>query len=61
MTSGEGWLATLWPLIRAHLPAPPAHVVDVGCGPLGGFVPFLRSSQTSAVEYFDAACSKLRS
>jgi SAM-dependent methyltransferase len=44
MTSGEGWLATLWPLIRAHLPAPPAHVVDVGCGPLGGFVPFLRSS-----------------
>jgi SAM-dependent methyltransferase len=44
MTPGERWLATLWPLIRGHLPAPPAGVVDVGCGPLGGFVPFLRSS-----------------
>jgi hypothetical protein len=44
MTPGEHWLATLWPLVRAHLPAPPARVVDIGCGPHGGFVPFLHSN-----------------
>jgi SAM-dependent methyltransferase len=44
MTPGERWLATLWPLVRARLPAPPARVVDLGCGPLGGFVPFLHSN-----------------
>lgn len=44
MTPGERWLVSLWPLVRAQLPAPPARVVDIGCGPLGGFVPFLRSS-----------------
>src|SRR5919201_2325877 len=44
MTPGERWLATLWPLVRARLPSPPARVVDLGCGPLGGFVPFLRSN-----------------
>jgi SAM-dependent methyltransferase len=49
MTPGERWLATLWPLVRARLPAPPARVVDIGCGPFGGFVPFLRSSGYEAV------------
>jgi hypothetical protein len=44
MTPDEHWLATLWPLVRAHLPAPPARVVDIGCGPLGGFVPLLHSN-----------------
>jgi SAM-dependent methyltransferase len=44
MKPDEGWLATLWPLLRAHLPSPPARVVDLGCGPLGGFVPFLHSN-----------------
>ena len=44
MTPGEHWLATLWPLVRARLPPPPARVVDIGCGPLGGFVPLLHSS-----------------
>ncbi len=34
----------LWPLVRPRLPAPPARVLDIGCGPLGGFVPFLHSS-----------------
>lgn len=43
MTPGDRWLATTWPLVRAHLPAPPARVMDVGCGRLGGFVPILRS------------------
>lgn len=44
MKPGERWLATLWPLVRARLPAPPARVLDLGCGPLGGFVPFLHST-----------------
>jgi SAM-dependent methyltransferase len=44
MMPGEHWLATLWPLVRARLPPPPARVVDLGCGALGGFVPLLRSS-----------------
>jgi SAM-dependent methyltransferase len=31
-------------MVRDRLPAPPARVVEIGCGPLGGFVPKLRSS-----------------
>jgi SAM-dependent methyltransferase len=49
MTSGDRWLASLWPLVRKRLPAPPARVIDIGCGSLGGFVPFLRSSGYEAV------------
>jgi SAM-dependent methyltransferase len=44
MTPNERWLATLWPLVRAHLPSPPARVIDLGCGSLGGFVPLLHSN-----------------
>ena len=49
MTPGERWLATLWPLVRDRLPAPPARVVDIGCGPLGGFVPMLRADDYDVV------------
>jgi SAM-dependent methyltransferase len=49
MTAGERWLATLWPLVHARLPAAPASVVELGCGPLGGFVPMLRASGYDAV------------
>ena len=49
MTSGERWLAAIWPVVCPRLPAPPARVVDVGCGPHGGFVPFLRSSGYEAI------------
>jgi len=42
MTPDERWLAALWPSVRAPLPAPPARVLEIGCGPLGGFVPMLR-------------------
>ena len=49
MTPRERWLATLSPLVRAYLPAPPARVVDIGCGPLGGFVPMLLSNGYEAV------------
>src|SRR5947199_88780 len=49
MTPGERWLTTLWPLVHARLPAPPAHVVEIGCGPLGGFVPMLRANGYDAL------------
>jgi SAM-dependent methyltransferase len=39
----------MWPVVRERLPAPPAHVVEIGCGPLGGFVPMLRSSGYEAI------------
>lgn len=42
MTSDERWLAAVWPLVRDRLPAAPGAVVEIGCGPLGGFVPMLR-------------------
>ena len=44
MTSDERWLAANWPFVRTHLPAAPARVVEIGCGPLGGFVPMLESA-----------------
>jgi SAM-dependent methyltransferase len=44
VTAAERWLAAVWPVVLGRLPAPPAQVVEVGCGPLGGFVPMLRSS-----------------
>ena len=49
MTAAQRWLAALWPVVRCRLPAPPAQVVEIGCGPLGGFVPMLRSSGYDAV------------
>src|SRR5438067_13718035 len=49
MTPGERWLAATWPFVRSGLPAPPALVVDLGCGPLGGFVPMLRAKGYDAV------------
>lgn len=44
MTSDERWLAAVWPFVCALLPAPPARVLEIGCGPLGGFVPMLNSA-----------------
>ena len=49
MTPGERWLTATWPVVRACLPAPPARVVEVGCGPLGGFVPMLRADGYDAI------------
>lgn len=42
MTPDERWLAALWQFVRAGVPSPPATVLEIGCGPLGGFVPALR-------------------
>jgi SAM-dependent methyltransferase len=49
VTAAERWLAAVWPVVLGRLPAPPAQVVEVGCGPLGGFVPMLRSSGYDAL------------
>jgi SAM-dependent methyltransferase len=42
MTPDQRWLDAAWPFVCAQLPAPPAQVLEIGCGPLGGFVPLLR-------------------
>ena len=40
--SADGlWLAATWPFVRGQLPPPPARVIELGCGPLGGHVPAL--------------------
>jgi hypothetical protein len=49
MKPAERWLAAMWPLVRGFLPEPPAQVVELGCGSLGGFVPMLRTSGYEAV------------
>jgi SAM-dependent methyltransferase len=49
VTAAERWLAAVWPAVRGWLPAPPAQIVEIGCGTLGGFVPMLRSSGYKAL------------
>src|ERR1044072_4292621 len=47
--AAERWLAAIWPVVHAQLPAAPARVVELGCGPLGGFIPRLRASGDDAI------------
>ncbi|HET8742839.1 MAG TPA: methyltransferase domain-containing protein [Gaiella sp.] len=49
MTLDERWLAAVWPVVRERLGDAPARVVELGCGPLGGLVPRLRSAGYEAV------------
>jgi SAM-dependent methyltransferase len=49
MASKQEWLEAVWPTVRPRLPAPPAVVVDLGCGSLGGFVPALLADGYQAV------------
>jgi SAM-dependent methyltransferase len=49
VTPKERWLAAVWPFVEANLPPPPADVLEIGCGPLGGFVPALLDSGYDAV------------
>lgn len=49
MTAADRWLEAMWPVVRERLPAPPARVVEVGCGPLGGFVEPLTAGGYDAV------------
>ncbi len=39
----QRWLSATWSFVREHLPPPPCRVLDIGCGPLGGYVPALRT------------------
>jgi SAM-dependent methyltransferase len=48
-STDERWLAAAWPFVRDHAPPPPATAVEIGCGPLGGFVPMLRSAGYDAI------------
>ena len=46
----EAWLAEAWSFVRTHIPAPPPQrVLEIGCGPFGGFVPMLRDQGHDAV------------
>jgi SAM-dependent methyltransferase len=49
MTPDERWLRAQWPFVRGQLPAAPGTVVEIGCGPLGGFVPALQSAGYDAI------------
>lgn len=44
VTPDEQWLNAVWRFVGAALPALPATVLEIGCGPLGGFVPMLHSA-----------------
>jgi SAM-dependent methyltransferase len=50
VTLDEAWLAQAWPFVREQIPVTrPRRVLDIGCGPLGGFVPMLRREGHDAV------------
>jgi SAM-dependent methyltransferase len=49
MTADERWLTAAWPFIATALPPAPAPVLDLGCGPLGGFAPALRQAGYQAI------------
>jgi SAM-dependent methyltransferase len=48
VTADERWLAAVWPFVHRSLPATPARVAEIGCGPLGGFVPMLEAAGFAA-------------
>jgi len=47
--SARRWLDAIWSPVRTRLPPPPARVVEIGCGSLGGFVPALRADGFEAL------------
>ncbi len=49
MTPDERWLAETWQFVEAALPPAPAEALEIGCGPLGGFVPALLDRGYKAV------------
>lgn len=70
MNPNQRWLTAMGRHLDRYLPGPPAAVVDLGCGPLGGFVPMLRARGYDAVgidpqapdgpEYIQAAFEEVR-
>lgn len=49
MTADRLWLDAVWPFVRDQLPSSAATVLEIGCGPLGGFVPMMRRAGHPAV------------
>jgi SAM-dependent methyltransferase len=49
MESKQLWLEAMWPRVRLWLPAPPAVVLELGCGSVGGFVPALEGDGYEAL------------
>lgn len=49
MTADQRWLSALWPKVRLYLPPAPARIAELGCGRLGGFVPWLRDGGYEAI------------
>jgi SAM-dependent methyltransferase len=45
----------MWPIVQSYLPPPPATIVELGCGRLGGFVPMLLHSGYEALGVDPAA------
>jgi hypothetical protein len=56
-TAKQRWLSALWPIVQAHLPPAPSRVLEIGCGPEGGFVPAMREHGYDAVGVDPAAPS----
>lgn len=55
MRSYDNWFAETWRFVQPALPPVPASVVEIGCGPLGGFVPRLREAGYDVVGVDPAA------
>ncbi len=49
MDATEERLATALAFVQPHLPAPPARVLEIGCGSRGGFVPTLNAAGYQAL------------
>ncbi len=54
-TADDAWLTSMLPFVREQLPPPPARIVEIGCGSLGGFVPALVADGHAAVGVDPAA------
>jgi rhodanese-related sulfurtransferase/SAM-dependent methyltransferase len=48
-TPDQRWLASTYPFILENLPAVPARIIEIGSGPIGGFVPMLRADGYDAL------------
>jgi SAM-dependent methyltransferase len=49
VTRDDPWLAAAWSFVGRRLPPAPASVLEIGCGPRGGFVPALLAGGYDAV------------
>ena len=55
MPQADLWLDATWPRVRERLPVPPARVLELGCGTVGGHVPRLRAAGYDAIGVDPAA------